>query len=63
MVAVDPILKELIVYDLEQQPLWIVYPNLEVGFELKYKLIHLLSTFIALARKDPNKHLKEFHMV
>ncbi|KAL2232540.1 UNVERIFIED_CONTAM: Retrovirus-related Pol polyprotein from transposon 17.6 [Sesamum indicum] len=49
--------------DLNQQPLCIVYPNLEVNFELKSGLIHLLPTFRGLAGEDPHKHLKEFHVV
>ncbi|KAL2230537.1 UNVERIFIED_CONTAM: Retrovirus-related Pol polyprotein from transposon [Sesamum indicum] len=35
--------------DLNQQPLWIEYPDLEVNFELKSGLIHLLPTFRGLA--------------
>ncbi|KAL2251403.1 UNVERIFIED_CONTAM: hypothetical protein Sindi_2262600 [Sesamum indicum] len=35
--------------DLNQQPLCIEYPNLEVNFELKSGLIHLLPTFRGLA--------------
>ncbi|KAL2231177.1 UNVERIFIED_CONTAM: hypothetical protein Sindi_1712100 [Sesamum indicum] len=49
--------------DLNQQPLCIEYPNLEVNFELKFGLIHLLPTFSGLAGEDPHKHLKEFHVV
>ncbi|KAK4381781.1 hypothetical protein Sango_2933800 [Sesamum angolense] len=49
--------------DLNQQPLCIEYPNLEVNFELKSGLIHLLPTFRGLAGEDPHKHLKEFHVV
>ena len=39
------------------------YPQLEVAFELKSGMIHLLPTFHGLAGEDPNKHLKEFHVV
>ncbi|KAL0326912.1 UNVERIFIED_CONTAM: hypothetical protein Sangu_1769200 [Sesamum angustifolium] len=46
--------------DLNQQPLCIEYPDLEVNFELKSGLIHLLPTFRGLAGEDPHKHLKEF---
>ena len=53
-------LKELATPDLDQQPLCIQYPNLEVAFELKSSLIHLLPTSHGFAGKDPNKHLKEF---
>ena len=38
-------------------------PQLEVAFELKSGMIHLLPTFHGLAGEDPNKHLKEFHVV
>ncbi|KAL0310320.1 UNVERIFIED_CONTAM: hypothetical protein Scaly_2939500 [Sesamum calycinum] len=48
---------------LNQQPLCIEYPTLDVDFELKSGLIHLLPTFRGLAGEDPYKHLKEFHMV
>ena len=34
-----------------------------MNFELKSGLIHLLPTFRGFAREDPNKHLKEFHVV
>ena len=57
------ILKELEAFDLDQQPLCIEYPQLEVAFELKSEMIHLLPTFHGFAWEDPNKHLKEFHMV
>ncbi|KAL2252442.1 UNVERIFIED_CONTAM: hypothetical protein Sindi_0038900 [Sesamum indicum] len=49
--------------DLNQQPLCIEYPDLEIDFELKSGLIHLLPTFRCLAGEDPHKHLKEFHVV
>ncbi|KAL0284825.1 UNVERIFIED_CONTAM: hypothetical protein Sangu_2807800 [Sesamum angustifolium] len=49
--------------NLNQQPLCIKYPDLEVNFELKSGLIHLLPTFRGLAGEDPHKHLKEFHVV
>ncbi|KAL0415878.1 UNVERIFIED_CONTAM: hypothetical protein Slati_3419700 [Sesamum latifolium] len=49
--------------DLNQQPLCIEYPTLDVDFELKFSLIHLLPTFRGLAGEDPHKHLKEFHVV
>ncbi|KAL0361402.1 UNVERIFIED_CONTAM: hypothetical protein Sradi_3824700 [Sesamum radiatum] len=56
-------IKEMTSLDLNQQPLCIEYPRLEVDFELKSGLIHLLSTFRGLAGEDPHKHLKEFHVV
>ena len=55
-------LKDLATPDLDQQPLCIQYPNLEVAFELKSGLIHLLPAFHGFAGEDPNKHLKEFHV-
>ena len=56
-------LKELATLDLDQQPLCIQYPNLDVAFELKSGLIHFLPTFHGFAGEDPNKYLKEFHVV
>ena len=56
-------LKELAAPDLDQQPLCIWYPQLEVAFELKSGMIHLLPTFYGFAGEDPNKNLKEFHVV
>ena len=44
-------LKDLATSNLDQQPLCIQYPNLEVAFELKSGLIHLLPTFHGLQRK------------
>ena len=37
--------------------------TLEVAFELKSGMIHLLPKFHGFAGKDPNKHFKEFHVV
>ena len=56
-------LKELVALTLDQQPLCIDMPQLEVGFELKSEMIHLLPTFHGLVGEDPNKHLKQFHIV
>ncbi|KAL0453964.1 UNVERIFIED_CONTAM: hypothetical protein Slati_1374500 [Sesamum latifolium] len=56
-------IKEMTSFDLNQQPLCIEYPTLDVDFELKSGLIHLLPTFRDLASEDPHKHLKEFHVV
>lgn len=56
-------LKELAASTLEQQPLCIEYPQLKVAFELKSGMIHLLPTFHGFVGEDPNKHLKEFHVV
>ncbi|XP_024035604.1 uncharacterized protein LOC112096411 [Citrus clementina] len=46
--------------DSEEQ---IQYVDLEVNFELKSGLIHLLPKFHGFAGEDPHKHLKEFHVV
>ncbi|KAL0455976.1 UNVERIFIED_CONTAM: hypothetical protein Slati_0936800 [Sesamum latifolium] len=59
----EPTIKEMTSLDLNQKPLCIEYPTLDVDFELKSGLIHLLSTFRGLAGEDPHKHLKEFHVV
>ncbi|KAL0428189.1 UNVERIFIED_CONTAM: hypothetical protein Slati_2993700 [Sesamum latifolium] len=56
-------IKEMTSLDLNQQPLCIEYPTLDVDFELKSGLIHLLPTFRGHAGEDPHKHLKEFHVV
>ncbi|KAH9716155.1 hypothetical protein KPL71_021360 [Citrus sinensis] len=56
-------LKELAAPNLDQQPLCIENPNPQVNFELKSGMINLLPTFHGLAGEDPNKHLKEFHVV
>ncbi|XP_019153451.1 PREDICTED: uncharacterized protein LOC109149915 [Ipomoea nil] len=56
-------LRELAAPDLNQQPLCITIPNLEVDFALKSGLIHLLPIFRGLAGEDPHKHLKEFQVV
>jgi hypothetical protein len=34
---------------VNQQPLWIEFPNIDVAFELKFGLIHLLPTFRGFA--------------
>ncbi|KAK4383695.1 hypothetical protein Sango_2750900 [Sesamum angolense] len=49
--------------DLNKKPLCIEYPTLDVDFELKSGLIHLLPTFRGLTGEDPHKHIKEFHVV
>ena len=56
-------LKELAAPTLDQQPLCIDMPQFEVAFKLRSGMIHLLPTFHGLAGEDPNKHLKEFHVV
>ena len=60
---VERTLRELAEPDLNQQPLCIQYVDLEVNFELKSGLIHLLPKFHGFAGEDPHKHLKEFHIV
>ena len=59
----DRTLRQLAAPDVTQQPLCIQYPELNVAFELKSGLIHLLPTFHGLENEDPHKHLKEFHVV
>ncbi|XP_031127650.1 uncharacterized protein LOC116029749 [Ipomoea triloba] len=56
-------LRELSAPNLNQTPLCIQHPALEVGFELRSGLIQLLPTFCGLENEDPHKHLKEFHVV
>ena len=56
-------LKELTAPTLDQQPLCIDVPQLEVPFKIKSEMIHLLPTFHGLTGENPNKHLKEFHVV
>lgn len=63
MVVFDPTLMELAAFNLEKQPLSIVNPNLEVCFELKSRLIHLLYIFRGFEGEDTNKHLKELNVV
>ena len=63
MAANNRTLKDLATPDLDQQPLCIEYPNLEVAFELKFGMINLLSTFHGFVKEDLNKHLKEYHVV
>ena len=56
-------LKDLATPTLDQQPFCIDMPQLEVAFELKSRMIHLLPTFHGLSGEDRNKNLKEFHVV
>ena len=56
-------LKELAAPTLDQQSLCIEFQPLEVEFGLKSGMIHLLPKFHGFAGEDPNKHLKEFHVV
>ena len=63
IIAKQRTLWELATPNVNQQPLCIELPYIEVAFELKLGLIHLLPTFCVLASKNPHKHLKEFHVV
>lgn len=54
MATRDRILMELDAPDIKQQPLCITYLTLEVVFELKSGLIHLLPTFHSFAGEDPS---------
>ena len=56
-------LRELTTPSKNQQPLCIELPNIDVAFELKSGLIHLIPIFQGFAGEDPHKHLKEFHMI
>ena len=56
-------LKELATLDVVYQSWCIQYREIEVSYELKSGLIHLLPKFHGLASEDPHKHLKEFHVV
>ncbi|RDY04252.1 hypothetical protein CR513_12057, partial [Mucuna pruriens] len=61
----DRTLKEMATPDVVYQSWCIQYPQLKPAqtYKLKSGLIHLLPKFHGLAREDPHKHLKEFHMV
>ena len=56
-------LKELATLDVTYQPFDKEYPKVNEAFEIKFGLIHWLSTFHGFAGKDLHKHLKEFRMV
>ena len=55
--------KELATLDVVYQPWCIQYPEIEVSYELKSRLVHLLPKFLGLTGKDPCKHLEVFHVV
>ncbi|XP_071939285.1 uncharacterized protein [Coffea arabica] len=57
--------RELATPELNQQPLYITFPNLNDNtlFELKSGLIHLLPSFRGLQGEEPYKHLQEFDVV
>ena len=58
-------LRDLVVFNLNQQPLCITFPSLNdnTPFELKSGLIHLLSALHSLPGEEPYKHLQEFDVV
>ncbi|XP_042387507.1 uncharacterized protein LOC121979575 [Zingiber officinale] len=56
-------LRELAAPDVSYNSLCIQYPELEVDFELRSGLIHLLPKFNGLSSEDPSRHLQEFHAV
>ncbi|XP_065866656.1 uncharacterized protein [Euphorbia lathyris] len=56
----DRTLRQLQAQEVNNQPLCITYPNLDVSFELKSGLIHLLPKFHGMESESPHK---QFHMV
>ncbi|KAH1198452.1 hypothetical protein GmHk_18G052028 [Glycine max] len=56
-------LREMAAPDFTYESLCIQYPDEDVQYVLKTGLIHLLPKFHGLAGEDPQKHLKEFHIV
>jgi len=56
-------LRELVASDLAIQTFCIQYLVLDVQWELKSSLFHLLPKFHAPVGKDPHKHLKELNIV
>ena len=56
-------LRELATHDITQAPICIRYPQDNDNFTLKTGLVHLLPSYHGLENEDPNKHLKEFHVV
>ncbi|KAJ9542483.1 hypothetical protein OSB04_028989 [Centaurea solstitialis] len=56
-------LRELATHDVAQVPICIRYPQGNDNFILKTGLVHLLPSYHGLENEDPNKHLKEFHVV
>ncbi|CAJ2633227.1 uncharacterized protein LOC123890943 [Trifolium pratense] len=56
-------LRQLAAPDVNYNGLCIQYTNVDIPFELKSGLIHLLPKFHGLAGEDPHKHLKEFQVV
>ena len=58
-------LRKLVAPDLTQQPLCIIFSNLNenTSFELKSSLIHLLPSFRGLSGEEPHKHLQKFDVI
>lgn len=56
-------LKELAAPDVSQQPLGIVFPELEKPLKLNSGFLNLLPKFNGLSGEDPYMHLKEFLVV
>ncbi|KAJ9542794.1 hypothetical protein OSB04_029300 [Centaurea solstitialis] len=56
-------LRQLATQDVAQTPICIRYPTGNQNFALKAGLVHLLPTYHGLENEDPNKHLKQFHIV
>jgi len=56
-------LREMAAPDFTYESLCIQYPDEDVPYVLKTRLIHLLPKFHGLAGEDPHKHVKEFHIV
>ncbi|XP_045795991.1 uncharacterized protein LOC123890420 [Trifolium pratense] len=61
--AAEQTLRQLAAPDVNYNGLCIEYAEVDVPFELKSGLIHLLPRFNGLAGEDPHKHLKEFQVV
>lgn len=56
-------MKEFAASDFSQQPLCIVYPEIEGNFVLGVDLINLLPSFLGNTEGDPYMHLKEIIVV
>lgn len=56
-------LKELAAPDISQQPLGLVFPELEKLLKLNSGFLNLLAKFNGLSGEDPHIHLKEFLVV
>jgi len=56
-------LRELAALEFTYESLCIRYPDEDVPYVLKTRLIHLLPKFNGLTGKCPHKRLKEFHIV